>query len=115
MAFPDTPNRLEAVFIQRDATNSRYEQINISSSNAIVYLDESGKINVDKVSTFATKYGLGGSGSFSGSVATASFAISAAYAPGSPSISASYAETASYAYTSSQAIYANQAIIATSS
>jgi hypothetical protein len=51
MAFPDTPNRLEAVFVQRDTTNSRYEQINISASNAIVYLDKMEKSKLIK-STF---------------------------------------------------------------
>jgi hypothetical protein len=110
MAFPDTPHKLEAVFIQRDTTNSRYDQINISASNAIVYLDEDGKIQVDKVNVWAAKYGIS---SASGSAATASwasqslFAFTASFA--TSSISASYALTASYAISASHAPVANTA------
>lgn len=79
MAFDDTPKRLEAVFVQRDPANSSYEQINISASNAIVYLNEEGKIDVDPISDWAAKYniGAGGGSQFSGQ---ATFATQSLYA-----------------------------------
>jgi hypothetical protein len=83
MPFNDTPTRLEAVFVQRDDLNRYYEQINISGSNLIVYLNEEGKIDVDKIPAFLDKY-FPGTG----------FAGSASWA--SSSLSSSYAETASY-------------------
>lgn len=86
--FADNPNRLEAVFVQRDTNNSRYDQINISGSDLIVYLDENGKINADKASVWAAKYNIG---VLTGSLATSSWA--------SMSISASYALSASYTNT----------------
>lgn len=82
MAFDDIPNKLDAVFVQRDDNNQYYEQINISGSDSIVYLNSDGKIDVDRISVFATKYGLGNS-------------ISSSWA--SSSISSSYSLTASYA------------------
>lgn len=63
MAFPDTPNKLEAVFVQRNASNVRYDQINISGSDLIVYLDSDGKINADKVPVWAAVYDIPSSGS----------------------------------------------------
>lgn len=92
MAFDNTPNKLEAVFIQRDKTNQYYEEINISASNAIVYLDETGSLTADNVNVWATKYGIGGGG---GVTPGGSYNISTSYASGSTS--ASYATTASYA------------------
>jgi hypothetical protein len=95
--FDDTPNRLEAVFFQRDSANQYYEQINISGSDLIVYLDSDGRITADKVGVFASKYGLTGGGTGSGTSASSSWAshsltsVSASYV-----ISASYAVTASY-------------------
>jgi hypothetical protein len=122
MAFPDTPNRLEAVFIQRDTSNSRYEQINISASNAIVYLDEDGKIQVDKINVWATKYAIASS---SGSAATASwasqslFAFTASFATrslvansaswASSSVSSSYSLSSSFSTTASYAVSASNA------
>lgn len=115
MAFPDTPNRLEAVFIQRDTSNVRYDQINISGSDLIVYLDGTGSINADKIATWAAKYGIGMGGS--GSAASASWAtnsihaLSANFATNSlsaswasSSLSASYAFSASHSQTSSYAL-----------
>lgn len=52
MAFNDIPNKLDAVFVQRNEANEFYEQINISASNAIVYLNEQGKIDVGRISDF---------------------------------------------------------------
>lgn len=112
--FPDTPNRLEAVFVQRDANNIRYDQINISGSDLIIYLDSAGRINADKISVWAATYGLGSGGGSGSAVSaswashsftstTASWARSASYAPSAPSISSSYTETASYAYNASTA------------
>jgi hypothetical protein len=122
MAFPSTPNRLEAVFVQRDTSNSRYEQINISASNAIVYLDEDGKIQVDKINVWATKYAIASS---SGSAATASwasqslFAFTASFATrslvansaswASSSVSSSYSLSSSYSTTASYAVSASNA------
>lgn len=94
MAFPDNPNRLEAVFVQRDTNNTRYDQINISGSDLIVYLDENGKINADKVSTFASKYNIGTGPT--GSAATSSWATSSIYA-----ISASWASSSVFSSTAS--------------
>lgn len=84
MSFSDTPNRLEAVFIQRDITNSRYDQINISGSDLIIYLDPTGSINADKITTWAAKYNIGVNGTVS------------------QSISSSYTKTASLATFNSQ-------------
>lgn len=63
MAFPDTPNKLEAVFVQRNASNIRYDQINISGSDLVVYIDENARINADKVPVWAAKYNIPSSGS----------------------------------------------------
>ena len=71
------PYRLESAFAQRDPTNSFYEEINISGSDIIIYHDSTGTLTADKVSVWASKYGIATSGSFS--------------------ISSSYARTASYA------------------
>lgn len=109
MSFSDTPNRLEAVYVQRDTTNVRYDQINVSGSDMIVYLNELGKLDADKISIWATKYNIGSGGS--GSVASASFAATASRA-----VSASFATTASnsisasYAFTSSNSITASYAL-----
>jgi hypothetical protein len=63
MAFDDITNKLDAVFVQRTGENEYYEQINISGSNSIVYLNENGVIDVDRISDWATKYGIGSGGS----------------------------------------------------
>jgi hypothetical protein len=102
MAFDTSPSRLEAAFIQRDTTNSWYEQINITGSDLIIYLDENGKINADKISVWATKYGIGTGG---GIIPGGSYNISASYA--SSSLSSSYALSASNAKTSSYSLGGN--------
>jgi hypothetical protein len=63
MAFDDSKNKLDAVFVQRTGENEYYEQINISGSNSIVYLNENGVIDVDRISDWAIKYGIGSGGS----------------------------------------------------
>lgn len=60
MSFDTSPSRLESAFIQRDEYNRWYEEINISGSDLIIYHDENGKINADRISVWASKYGLGG-------------------------------------------------------
>ena len=85
MSFDNTPNALESAHVQRDKTNSYYEQVNISGSDLIIYHDASGSLTADKVSVWATKYGIGSGGS----------SVSSSWA--SSSISASYAATASFA------------------
>ena len=94
MSLISQPNALESAFVQRDPTNSYYGQVNISGSDLIIYHDSTGTLTADKVSVWAAYYAIGSSGS----VASASYSISASYAPGNPSISASYAVTASYSY-----------------
>jgi hypothetical protein len=121
MSFDNTPSRLEAVFFQRDKTNQYYEEINISASNAVVYLDESGSLTADNISVWAAKYGIGGgttpiSVSYASSSMSSSYALTASYALNgsggsggtqiscswaSASISSSHADTASYFITSS--------------
>lgn len=58
MSFSDTPNRLEAVFIQRDETNVRYDQINISGSNLIIFTNSTGSIDADKIPVWCDKYNI---------------------------------------------------------
>lgn len=90
MAFDDKPNKLDAVFIQRTPENEYYEQINISASDAIVYLNEKGKIDVDKISDWASKYGIGTTGQAEQSTFSTNslYSISSSWA--SRSISSSY-------------------------
>lgn len=78
MAFTPQVNSKDAVFVQRSDNNTKYEQINISASNAIVYLDENGHVMADKIPEWAAKYGIGGS-SLSSSWASSS--LSASYVP----------------------------------
>lgn len=105
--MPTTPNLLESVFVQRNVNNLYYEQINISGSDLIFYHSSSGEITADKISVFATKYGL------SGIVVGGSYNITTSYA--SSSISSSYANTASYVIgfsvdIVSQSLYSSQSI-----
>lgn len=111
MSFNDTPNKLDAVFVQRNDKNQYYEQINISASDAIVYLNEEGKIDVDKISTWISKYNIGSGGS-SVSSSWASSSLSASWAPSSgPSISSSYASTSSAVpYNGNRAITRNDPV-----
>ena len=93
MSFDNTPSMLESAHIQRDKTNSYYEEINISGSDLVIYHDENGFLTADNVSVWATKYGIGSGGqTLSSSWASASYVSQYA----SQSISASYATTASY-------------------
>src|ERR1035437_6320995 len=78
MAFDSTPNSLESSFATRDATNNFYEGVHISGSNLVIYHDETGLLTADKVSVWATKYGIGG---LSISASWASSSISASYVP----------------------------------
>ena len=53
MAITNTnSNAKDVVILQRDDTNSQYNETHISASNAIVYLDSDGHINVDDSSSF---------------------------------------------------------------
>lgn len=83
MSFDTTPSQLESVHIQRDSTNSFYEQINISGSDLIIYHSSSGELTADKISVWAAKYGIGGGGINPGG----SYDISASYASSSLSSS----------------------------
>lgn len=101
MAFDNTPNRLDAAFIQRDRSNQYYEQINISGSDLIVYLDETGSLTADRISVWAAKYGIGSGGS-SLSSSWASASISASFSDtASYSLNAGLSPTSSYAHTAS--------------
>lgn len=84
MALNPQPNSLESAFIQRDLTNTYYDQINISGSDLIIYHDSDGNLTADKVSIWASHYGIGSGGS----------PLSSSWA--SSSLSSSYALTASY-------------------
>lgn len=58
MAFDITPNKLESVYIQRDASNQYYEQINVSGSNVIVYHDSDGKLTAQRIQDWMIQYGV---------------------------------------------------------
>ena len=45
-----TVNKLDVAFFQRNKGNSNYEQINISGSNAIFYLDAEGALTAGLIS-----------------------------------------------------------------
>ena len=45
-----TVNKLDVVFFQRDSVNTQYEQVNISGSNAIFYLDNNGILTAGRIS-----------------------------------------------------------------
>lgn len=96
--YDNSPSRLENVYIQRDPTNSFYEQINISGSDIIVYNDEFGQLNADKISVWALKYNIGTNGIISGE---------------SYNISSSWATNATYANSANSAINATSAAYAT--
>jgi len=140
MALNETPNRLESVFIQRDATNAYYEQINISGSDLMIYHKEDGTLTADKVSVWASKYGIGGGGStvkvtsadtvanyLASKLVTGSGITLTVLNPGSAetlqitstgggvSPGGSYDISSSYASASMWALFATQSSIATSS
>jgi len=89
MSWDTTPSQLESVFVQRNTLNTFYNQINITGSDLIIYHDEYGILNADKISVWATKYNVGGI------VTNGSYNISTSYA--SASISSSFSITSSYA------------------
>ena len=66
MAFDNSPSKLEAAFVQRNETNQYYEQINISGSSLVVYMDESGSLTADNIGVWSAKYNIGQSASFDG-------------------------------------------------
>jgi len=66
MALTDEIHKLESVWIQRDANNEYYEQINITGSDLIIYHSSSGEIQADRISTWAQKYNIGGDTYFDG-------------------------------------------------
>lgn len=115
MASEYPPNQLESAFAQRDASNSFYEQINISGSDLIIYHSSSGELTADKISVWVDKYGINDGG----------LALSSSYASSSGwSLAADYAllageaihaTTSSYTLTSSISVsssYAGTASIA---
>ncbi len=122
MAFDNTPNRLDAAFIQRDRFNQYYEQINISGSNLIIYLDETGSLTADRVSVWAAKYSIGSGGSslsssWASSSISSSYALTASFAlngggGGGSSDSASWASSSVQAYYATQSLYATNSIYA---
>jgi len=59
MAFTDTPNKLESAFIQRNASNTVYEQVNVSGSNLIFYHDSDGILTADQIATWMYYYNIG--------------------------------------------------------
>jgi hypothetical protein len=80
MAFDTPPSRLESAFIQRDTTNSYYEQINISGSDLVIYHDKDGILTADKIQDWVIKYGIGAGGS-SLSASWASSSLTSSYIP----------------------------------
>lgn len=80
MSFTPQVHSKDAVFVQRDDNNTEYEQINISGSDAIVYLDSQGHVMADKILTWAALYGIGTGGSTT-SASWASSSISSSFVP----------------------------------
>src|ERR1039458_8704669 len=115
--FDNTPSRLESAFVQRDTTNGWYAQVNISGSDIIFYHDSSGSLTADKISVWATKYGIGGGGGPSVSASWASSSISSSHA-----LTASFAlngggvggssNSASWASSSVRSLYSTSSITA---
>jgi hypothetical protein len=120
--FDNTPNALESAHIQRDKTNSFYEQVNISGSDLVIYHDSSGSLTADRISVWATKYGIavGGSlvsSSWASSSISSSYALTASFAlngggTGGSSNSSSWASSSVQAYYATQSLYATQSITA---
>jgi hypothetical protein len=103
MAFnTDSPDKYEAVLIQRANNNSYYEEIHISGSDSIFYLSSSGELTADKISIFAAKYGLIGATLSTSSTYpfTASWAINTVNGSSGTTLSTG----STYPFTSSQAI-----------
>ncbi len=122
------PSPREVVLLQRDDTNTFYNEVHISASNAIIYLDNLGYLNVDSPQTLfglypvtysissswassslSTSYVYGGNvygivsasnyASYSLSSSWASSSISSSWA--SSSLNSGYSSTSSYALTAS--------------
>lgn len=68
--------------MQRNTGNQFYEQINISGSDLIVYHDENGVLQADKIPIFLAKYGFSGSAAISASWASSSLTASHMYFDG---------------------------------
>lgn len=123
------PQAHDVVIYQRDVTNTYWGEVHISGSNRIIYIDSSGNLNADDSSSFYSLFPpSGSSGGSSGTTLntgstypiTASWAISASWAPGtggsslitgslvpitsSQSVSSSYTITASWAQLSGQSV-----------
>lgn len=81
MPLSDVPNQLESVWAQRDPTNQYYAQLNVSGSDIIVYHDSNGVLQADKISVWASTYGLGGGGGSSISCSWASSSYTSSYSP----------------------------------
>ena len=95
MAIANTnPNAKDVVILQRDDTNSQYNETHISASSAIIYLDSDGHVNVDDSSSFYALFPPPGGISSGGSASWASssiYSLTASYVSGSQN-----SETASY-------------------
>jgi hypothetical protein len=103
MPFDNTPNKLESPFFQRNATNAYYEQINISGSDLIVYHSSSGELTADRISVWATKYGLGNNESASYAL-TASYALNGGGGTGGVTSGSSYNIYVAYAVSASSVV-----------
>ena len=115
MALNAQPNALESAFVQRDPTNTYYDQINISGSDLIIYHDSTGTLTADKVNVWATRYGIG-QGTFAGSASYASRSLSSSYAAtASYALNAAGGGVATASIYSSQSLYSTQSLFATQS
>ena len=72
-----TPNLKDVVILQRDDTNSQYNETHISGSDVIIYIDSAGYINADKSASFYTIFPPPPSTSQSDSASWASHSFSA--------------------------------------
>ena len=71
-----TPQPKEVVILQRDDGNAFYEEVHISGSSKIIYIDSSGYLNADDSASFYTVFPPGGgSGGTAGSASWASHSI----------------------------------------
>lgn len=119
------PQQRDVVIYQRDDTNSYWGEAHISGSNLIFYIDAQGHINADTSASFYSLFpasGSGGGGSGTTLVTgglypiTASWAISASWAPSQGSGGTTlvtgglYPITASWSQTSSWALNVINAI-----
>jgi mating pheromone-induced death protein 2 len=128
-----SPQSKDIIIYQRSDDNTYWGETHISGSSLIFYIDSSGHINADTSGSFYTLFppsgsSTGGSGLITGSTVpiTASWAISASWAPAATSLStgstipvtASWAITASFTLisgTSISASWSSQSIASISS